>query len=565
MNYNRLFFKFLFFLLFTNHIIAFQQNQEINSNEDSYQFLAEKFYENEGDTIQARRYAHKYLLKAKKANDTINVVNGYYFMSLISKSPEAHKYSDTIIRMTKNSNLAEYPMYSYYHRAALFFNEGDFKKAFDYFLKVYEEAKKHNNIGLEYASKKNIGILKALLGENETALINLRDCYTFFAKHKKQAPVEYLELLFALSESYNFNKILDSASVINHLGYKESINLNHEELQYYFILNEGINHFSKENYSAAKDSLFRSIELMEDNDDLANLGQARYYLGESLSVLGYKDLAIEEHKKVDAIFQRTPLIIPESRKSYEILIKHYKDINDTSNQLKYIERLLRVDSILNSNYKYLIKNVVQNYDTPRLLAEKQEIINSLEKGGKTSILWILLLSMLSLLSILFLGFNYAKNRKYKKRFDELFLVSNLDKVSKDKEITINKKDAIGIDERIVEDVLDRLLIFEQNLGFLKRNITTNSLAKSFSTNSKYLSKIINAYKEKNFNTYINELRIEYAVEKLKTDGKFKKYSIRAIAHEAGFNSTEVFSKAFYKKNGIHPSYFIKLLEKHQQS
>ncbi len=33
----------------------------------------------------------------------------------------------------------------------------------------------------------------------------------------------------------------------------------------------------------------------------------------------------------------------------------------------------------------------------------------------------------------------------------------------------------------------------------------------------------------------------------------------AIAEEAGFNTAESFSKAFFKKTGIKPSYFIKEL------
>ncbi len=32
----------------------------------------------------------------------------------------------------------------------------------------------------------------------------------------------------------------------------------------------------------------------------------------------------------------------------------------------------------------------------------------------------------------------------------------------------------------------------------------------------------------------------------------------------GFNTTDAFSKAFYKQNGIHPSYFIKELEKQKK-
>jgi len=41
------------------------------------------------------------------------------------------------------------------------------------------------------------------------------------------------------------------------------------------------------------------------------------------------------------------------------------------------------------------------------------------------------------------------------------------------------------------------------------------------------------------------------------------YTIKALASESGFNTTEAFSKSFYKKTGIYPSYFIKELKKNE--
>ena len=123
-----------------------------------------------------------------------------------------------------------------------------------------------------------------------------------------------------------------------------------------------------------------------------------------------------------------------------------------------------------------------------------------------------------------------------------------------------KKELIGISKEIVKSVLIALEELENNNTFLDNEITLNSLSKLYNTNSNYLSKIINTYKEKNFSTYISDLRIEYCLEKLKNDTTFRKYSIKAIAFEVGFNNTESFSKAFFKKTEIHPSYFIKELE-----
>ena len=53
----------------------------------------------------------------------------------------------------------------------------------------------------------------------------------------------------------------------------------------------------------------------------------------------------------------------------------------------------------------------------------------------------------------------------------------------------------------------------------------------------------------NFNGYINELRINYAIQLLK---QHPNYTIRAIADEAGFNSTPILYSMFKKKTGMTP-------------
>jgi len=69
--------------------------------------------------------------------------------------------------------------------------------------------------------------------------------------------------------------------------------------------------------------------------------------------------------------------------------------------------------------------------------------------------------------------------------------------------------------------------------------------------------VINIYKEKTFRNYVNDLRIDYAVKKIKSEGVFRNYTIKAIADEVGFSNSESYAKAFYKRTGIHTSYFIK--------
>ncbi|MCB0375595.1 MAG: helix-turn-helix transcriptional regulator, partial [Sinomicrobium sp.] len=113
-----------------------------------------------------------------------------------------------------------------------------------------------------------------------------------------------------------------------------------------------------------------------------------------------------------------------------------------------------------------------------------------------------------------------------------------------------------------QHILERLSDFVKKQQYLDQEVNLHTLAKKLQTNPKYLSKTINYYEQKSFTSYINDLRINYAVSRLKTDRKLQRYAVKAIADETGFSNQQSFSQAFHKKTGMHPSYFIKQLQKH---
>ena len=109
-------------------------------------------------------------------------------------------------------------------------------------------------------------------------------------------------------------------------------------------------------------------------------------------------------------------------------------------------------------------------------------------------------------------------------------------------------------------IINSLKEFVNTKQFLRNDVSLNNLASMMNTNPKYLSGVIKQYQQKNFIDYVTDLRINYIIEELKTNTTFRKYSIRAIAEEAGFNTSKSFSRAFYKRTGIYPSYYVKKLE-----
>ena len=90
------------------------------------------------------------------------------------------------------------------------------------------------------------------------------------------------------------------------------------------------------------------------------------------------------------------------------------------------------------------------------------------------------------------------------------------------------------------------------------------LAGQFETNTKYLSEIINNHYNDNFNTFINRLRINYIIEKLKSDPNYINYKISYLAEDCGYSSHSSFATVFKSIVGMSPVTFINLIKEERE-
>jgi len=120
-------------------------------------------------------------------------------------------------------------------------------------------------------------------------------------------------------------------------------------------------------------------------------------------------------------------------------------------------------------------------------------------------------------------------------------------------------------KEVEQTILDKLLLFEQGIAFTDGNLNLSVLSVMLETNSKYLSYVINKHKKKDFNNYINELRIVYIIKKLESSPEYLTYKISYLAEECGFSSHSKFAEKFKSVTGMSPSSFIRFLHKEQQS
>jgi AraC-like DNA-binding protein len=285
-----------------------------------------------------------------------------------------------------------------------------------------------------------------------------------------------------------------------------------------------------------------------------------FFKGLSLIQSNSFELGIEFLKKSDSIYDSSKTSIPlqpYKRELFEKLLRHYESINNKRKTIEYLNKLISVDSIFKLNYQYFEPEHIKNFETPKLLKEKEMVIASLERKNKKSAVRTYWIAGILIGSLVFMIYYFNRQLVYKKRFQALQFATNRD-ANQNSESDGPKNE---ISSEIVEDILKKLHGFEEKRNFLAHDISLHSLARAFHTNSNYLSRVVNLKMEKNFSKYLHDLRIDYAMKELLTQPKFRNYTIKAIAEDCGYTNAESFSRAFYRKNGIYPSYYIKKLNK----
>ncbi|AXT56547.1 AraC family transcriptional regulator [Aquimarina sp. AD1] len=557
--------------------------QEDDADQDTllqkkYEELLESFEYYKSDTIHSKVFALTYLQKAKQERDIIRQADGYYMLSEITEQSKALAYGDSIIMLTKNIKDFNYPAKGHLLKARIYGGKSQFKKAMDELVLSNKYANENENIDQQYKTKYFIALLKEDLGKSLESLESLKSIVNYYGKQFKDDHTyeyDYIKSLFALGSSFNKNKIYDSAYTTNNKAINLSLKSKDSTLYGRLLLSSGRTHYYKDEYTSSLDSILKFKKISKNKpQSIGTSIRADLFLGKIYAKQKNQKASLIHLQKMDSLAYAKNYYFPTIRSGYELLIKTYEEKEDINKQLLYINKLLYVDSILDTNYKQVYVKINDDYTTPNLILEKEHIINSLQKNNKNTIITVGILLLLIISLILILVRNVKKRKVFQQRFLDLYEQNSHSEQEKTDPVTnqisetpaiLNKNDTIdiGISEIIINDILKHLNTFEKNKDFIKTNITINALSKEFKTNSKYLSKIINTYKGKSFSNYINELRIDFVVEKLKSDSKFRKYTIKAIANDIGFNTTDAFSRSFHKKTGIFPSFFLKQLEKKQ--
>ncbi|WP_185151918.1 response regulator transcription factor [Chryseobacterium vaccae] len=247
----------------------------------------------------------------------------------------------------------------------------------------------------------------------------------------------------------------------------------------------------------------------------------------------------------------------ERKQTYEHLLQAYLKIGDDEKAEFYREKFTALSDSLNYEEKKtanltMKKMVTDEINEHKAISKKQLIaIISLFLFATivTSLLW------------------RRKNKNLHRNYEDLIAkikdkedTSYLFSLTTGKTENNETKFSVTIPDETSKVLLEKLEKFEKSGKFLKKDITLSSLSTSLDTNPRYLSEIIKQYTGKNFNNYLNGLRIQNIIQLLYNEPVYREYKITYLAEYCGFASTKVFTTAFKKETGVTPSYFVEQLK-----
>ena len=560
------FYKFFFIFSITFFINQNLKAQEIVNDslaEKSYGYFIDSFYKNLKDTTIAKVYAHAYLKKAEKNKAFTYKLYGNFLLSQYKNDyKEFHVFCDSLIKIYESQKKYDFLIEIRSQKA----NAYEVKKLKNKALKEYLAIKKiinyYKNDSIYEFVNYRIGTIKLANKQYKGA----KDIFNDILKKKKtnsNNPILTYKIYNKLTLIYSLLKKYDSAYYFLDKGYGipyQYKSLEHTRTLLYY--NAKLK-FEEKKYDIAIKHLKRYIKfIIPDHVAINRLSYCYTLLAICYDKTNNYKEAKRFHYKVDSIYKKENIINPEIEKTYYFLIEKSKDENNLTEQLNYLNSLIDINNYNNKINQELNISLSENYDKPKLISEKNEIIAKLQKKANRNQLYKLLYGTGILIVLLILIYQTKRKRNYKRQFLKLIEEEqNSNTVSFNNTTLTPKQDSYKISKEVSKTLLKKLDLFEKNKGFLNPEINLKKLANSLNTNSSYLSKVINQHKQQNFANYINQLRVKYIVNELKHNTTFQKYTVKALAEEVGFKSAESFSKAFYKFTNVKPSYFINELKK----
>ncbi|PXV65913.1 helix-turn-helix protein [Dysgonomonas alginatilytica] len=245
------------------------------------------------------------------------------------------------------------------------------------------------------------------------------------------------------------------------------------------------------------------------------------------------------------------------KQAYSILAKYHVTTGDIEKVQEYNDSLVaiykREETLFSSQY---ILQAQQEAGTKELQIRNEQI-----KAEHNRFVAGLILSIISILALSVIFYLYRR----KQTAFRLLVEKNRQWAQQATDDVIGKEQEEYSDKTMIhhKPTKEEMQIMEQIKTFIladknykNPDLTMELLASKLHINRKYISSAINKVTGKNFNTYINEYRIQEAIRILSSP-EHNIITIDGVAEMVGFNNRKSFYEYFKKITGLTPSHFRK--------
>ena len=244
---------------------------------------------------------------------------------------------------------------------------------------------------------------------------------------------------------------------------------------------------------------------------------------------------------------------------YTSLLELYKK-TDNKKYIAYNEMNIKLNKDDEYNRKIIADDLIKT------LRKKQADTQSNYRKSTAFIIGICVFVVLLTIGI-YIFRRKQDYKKFKNFIDKSALALSNDEENQEeeyKEAALKKEAKEYMPEATEISILKGLQELKKSHYYLNKDISLNSVAAELNINQRYLSYVINKHKSKDFAGYINELRINYIIDRLKNDDSYLKYKISYLADQCGFSSHSRFTITFKKVTGVSPLNFITYLQKERE-
>jgi len=558
--------RFFYYCLVCILIYACTDSPQSSSTNDNVKKILEEAEEMllnyqgiETDTMMELRM--EYFHKATTFNDSIHTYRAHFYLGAFYQSRGIYKeamteYDKALQSISDDADSARYVQ----TKIAIATTEielGNKYKAGEILLDAYEVAERNKRTLQLININGNMGILSLDLNNFQEAkqsfaeAINTIEEKDLITKDSINYVEDYINYHMFLAKAYQAEKELDSAMLFIDKGIIIADYYNDIEGKAYLFELKGKTNTAQKKFPEAYSNLIASKEIFTDARNEKQVSKIMYLLADYHFQKGETELALNLLKELELRYAEDQLLETGYYDALVLEANVHKESKNFEQESIYRQKATEINAnILAKENKATVFQTATQYKIEKIKNKFEAQHQKDEKRFYT---------FLSIAIGVIVVFGFLLYGQFRKKKIPVVLQNETPKgpevVTEKKEKTPSQT-AIKSD-KTVDEILQKLKNLEAQEFYLNPKYNLYATAKKIDTNTTYLSTILNTHKKMTFTEYLNNLRIQYTLNRLEEDKKFRMYTIKAIAKEVGYKSHGSFSRAFKSKTGENPSTYLK--------